>query len=183
MPLPRVIKPQLADGSPLPLGTELARMCGYEGGARWVALYWEPAGDEVMWDDGLSSATGEWYPFLEYTGRAPIRAALPYNLGSSDGPATAKLLIYMPTGTVYVGATSWVDRFLYSQCRRWHQHPVELPSPVDLDSLLNLIKVAMMSYVPPNMAEIEEMMFREAASLEMWKRQLDAWQAGYPQVF
>src|SRR5712692_1084604 len=39
---------------------------------RFVGWYWERCGDEVVFDDGATSATGNWQPFLLYTGHQRI---------------------------------------------------------------------------------------------------------------
>ena len=42
----------------LPVPPMLEAALGYPGTARYVAFYWLPGGDELMWDDGWSSADG-----------------------------------------------------------------------------------------------------------------------------
>ncbi len=45
---------------PVPVPPNLAELAGYPGDARWVALCWQPCGDEAEYDDGRSSGTGRW---------------------------------------------------------------------------------------------------------------------------
>jgi hypothetical protein len=49
---------------PVPVFPWLAKAFGYRGDARFVAFYWTPAGDEVVYDDGMRSGTGEPWAFL-----------------------------------------------------------------------------------------------------------------------
>jgi len=51
---------------PIPVPPQLETALGYEGDARFVAFYWEPAGDEAMYDDGRISGTGCWTGYLAY---------------------------------------------------------------------------------------------------------------------
>jgi hypothetical protein len=54
---------------------------GYPGGRRFVALYWEPCGDEACYDDGVSSACGmsnNWL-YLDFIHRPQVQAWLDAN--------------------------------------------------------------------------------------------------------
>jgi hypothetical protein len=79
---------------------------GYRGGRRFVALFWEPCGDEACYDDGQSYACGlcdNWL-FLDFVRRPDVRRWLYANgihLGSSDQPALHWLLVDSGTGEVY----------------------------------------------------------------------------------
>ena len=44
--------------APFPLEEGWLRRFGYPGERRFVALFWEPCGDEACYDDGVSSACG-----------------------------------------------------------------------------------------------------------------------------
>src|SRR5207244_734575 len=70
---------------PLPVPPNLAEAFGYRGEARFVAFRWEPAGDELVYDDGRLSGTGDPWTFLAYRRHAKVTPHLkPYNLGHSD---------------------------------------------------------------------------------------------------
>jgi hypothetical protein len=58
------------------------RAFGYGGDARLVAFYWQPAGDEAMYDDGRASGDGNWQLFLTLKDTWPQLDDL--NLGYSD---------------------------------------------------------------------------------------------------
>ena len=70
---------------------------------RWVALYWQPAGDELAWDDGHGSGAGQldhwlYLAFLHELGpgRGNIYGWLvehAVDLGSSEEPATHWLVV------------------------------------------------------------------------------------------
>jgi hypothetical protein len=79
---------------------------GYRHGRRFVALFWEPSGDEACYDDGQSYACGccdNWL-FLAFVRRADVRAWLDgngVNLGSSDEPATHWIIADALTDNLY----------------------------------------------------------------------------------
>jgi hypothetical protein len=79
---------------------------GHHGGRRFVALFWEPSGDEACYDDGRSYACGccnNWM-FLDFLRRPEVRLWLDgngFNLGSSDEPATHWLVVDGGNGEVY----------------------------------------------------------------------------------
>jgi len=51
----------------LPVPPMLEAALGYPGTARYVAFYWIPAGDELLWDEGWRSADGAWQGWLTFT--------------------------------------------------------------------------------------------------------------------
>ena len=81
---------------------------GYPGGRRFVALYWEPCGDEASWDDGISSAVGmsdNWL-YLDFIRQPNVRQwmeANNLNLGNSGESATHWWLADRATGDLYAG--------------------------------------------------------------------------------
>ena len=94
----------------------LAEAVGYPGRARYVALYWTPYGDEVIYADGHLSADGYWHAWLLFTRHRTIAPHLQaYNLGSSDEEATDWLLVDRETYALYVGTPGEVLRVLRGQ--------------------------------------------------------------------
>jgi len=79
---------------------------GYRAGRRFVALYWEPSGDEACYHDGLSYACGlsdNWL-FLDFVRQTDMRRWLEENgvhLGNSDEPARHWLVVESRTGEVH----------------------------------------------------------------------------------
>ena len=78
---------------------------GYREGRRFVALYWEPCGDEA-YDDGVSDACGmsdNWL-YLDFIHRPEVHRWLDeqgLNLGNSDEPATHWLIADAMTGDLF----------------------------------------------------------------------------------
>jgi hypothetical protein len=79
---------------------------GYDRGRRFVALFWEPSGDEACYDDGESYACGlcdNWL-YLDFVRRPEVRRWLDdndINLGNSDEAATHWLVVDAVTGEVH----------------------------------------------------------------------------------
>jgi hypothetical protein len=92
--------------APLTLPPGFLPAFGYHGGRRFVALFWEPCGDEACYDDGQSYACGlcdNWL-FLDFMRRPTVRAWLDengLNLGNSDEAALHWLIVDSETGEVY----------------------------------------------------------------------------------
>jgi hypothetical protein len=88
----------------LPPGFLLA--FGYRGDRRFVALYWEPCGDESSYDDGISYAVGmsdNWL-YLDFIHQPDVRRWLDeqgLHLGNSDEPAEHWLVADALTGNLY----------------------------------------------------------------------------------
>lgn len=79
---------------------------GYRYARRFVALYWEPCGDESCYEDGVSSACGmtdNWL-YLDFIRQPQVRGWLDangLNLGNSDESATHWLVADSITGDLY----------------------------------------------------------------------------------
>lgn len=93
---------------------------GYRRGRRFVALYWEPSGDEACYDDGISSACGccdNWL-FLDFVRLPDIRKWLDENgvcLGSSDEQARHWMVVDSQAGAVYTAPVGEASRILRTQ--------------------------------------------------------------------
>jgi hypothetical protein len=79
---------------------------GYRHGRRFVALFWEPCGDESCFDDGVSSACGltDNWMFLALVRRPDVGGWLDANgihLGNSEQPAPHWLVADAVTNDVY----------------------------------------------------------------------------------
>ena len=77
--------------------TNFLRRLGYDHGRRLVGVYWQPAGDEAVFDDGAISLTGaDPWTYLELVRQPRVEAWLDehqVNLGNSEEPATHWLLV------------------------------------------------------------------------------------------
>jgi hypothetical protein len=82
------------------------RSFGYSGGRRFVALYWEPCGDEACYDDGATYACGmsdNWL-YLGFIRQQHVYRWLDehnLNLGNSDEAAQHWLVADALTGDLY----------------------------------------------------------------------------------
>jgi hypothetical protein len=92
--------------APFQLPPGFLQALGYREGRRFVALYWEPCGDEACYDDGVSYACGmsdNWL-CLRFIRQAEVRRWLDeqgLNLGNSDEPAEHWLVADGLTGGLY----------------------------------------------------------------------------------
>jgi hypothetical protein len=72
---------------------------GYEGEARYVAIYWEPAGDEASYDDGRVNLCGaNWTAYqtllgFQESGRLDYAWQFQFETGSSEEPAKYWIVI------------------------------------------------------------------------------------------
>lgn len=140
---------------------------GYPRGFRWVAFFWEPCGDEAMFDDGYCSADGNWWGFLQFTRHPSVKPRLAdYNLGSSDDEATHWLLCDLESREVFVGEKAEVKAFLANEVKKYvpegapAESRVEI-SPEEMTELLEKIRTEMQQVPAPSMAEIVEKMRRD----------------------
>jgi hypothetical protein len=94
---------------------------GYPGRCRYVALWWECAGDEAAYSDGYSSLCGAEWPLLLEMAQASawaISAAVPgdprgrHVIGSSEEPGTHWLLLDRQSGEIRIGLENAVREFL-----------------------------------------------------------------------
>jgi hypothetical protein len=86
---------------------------GYHGPSRWVAFYWTPSGDELVYDDGTVSADGSWVAWLTFLHHPRIAPALhSYHLGSSDDDATHWLLLDREMRILSIGTAAAGKHFL-----------------------------------------------------------------------
>lgn len=102
----------------LPYAKELTELSGYNGNARWVALYWG-GGDELYWDDGRASATGDYEYWLYYTGLPPLMPVFHhiFDFGSSEADAEHWFLVDREEDKAYAGPWQVVARHLAEQWR------------------------------------------------------------------
>jgi hypothetical protein len=92
----------------------------YPGGRRFVALYWEPCGDEACYDDGVSSACGlcDNWVYLAFLHQPPVAGWLEGNgihLGNSDQPASHWLVVDGSTGELYVAPRREAHALVFRQ--------------------------------------------------------------------
>jgi len=136
---PSPIEPQLAMtllAAPVPPMLEEA--LGYDGAARLVAFYWSPDGDECCWNDGRLSVCGaNWWAWLAYTQHPTICLhLLPYDLGSSDAPASHWLVLDREARQLHVGPWDVAAAVVSRQPRASAPEAATLPTVAELIAAL-----------------------------------------------
>ena len=157
---------------PLKLPGSFEEALGYQGNLRWVAFYWEPCGDEAVFDDGFCSGDGNWWGFLQFVRHPSVAPWLsPYDLGSSDSEAKHWLLCDLESREAYVGERELVRSFLSDEARKvlpkspaWEISSAEIKElPADI---LTAFREELKRLPTPLMAEIEEKMRRDQEAVE-----------------
>jgi hypothetical protein len=106
--------------APFRLPTDFLTRFGHQGGRQFVALYWEPCGDEACYDDGISSACGmsdNWL-YLAFIRQPDVQRWLDENgihLGNSDEQARNWLVVDAATSEVYTAPRAEACRFVRTQ--------------------------------------------------------------------
>jgi len=133
-----------------------------------VAFFWEPCGDEAMFDDGVCSADGNWWGFLQFVRHPSVAPWLsPYDLGSSDGEARHCLLCDLESRNVYVGGREMVRSFLSNEVKGTLPESPEVEiSPEKLKELASTMREELKRLPTPSMAEIQEKMRRDQEAVE-----------------
>jgi hypothetical protein len=97
---------------PFALPADFLRRLGYDHGRRLVGVYWQPAGDEAVFDDGVISLTGaDPWTYLELVRRPPVAdwlAEHDISFGGCDEPATHRFPVdgMTPAGHVSPAAAT-----------------------------------------------------------------------------
>lgn len=156
---------------PVPL---LERAVGYqrEMEGRFLALWWEPCGDEAMVSDGRISFTGYWPGYLTYVQHPRIYPHLAaYNLGSSDGEAEYHLVIDHQEGAAYLLPASQANRLLAMQWERAERQEIlQVLSLKDLEAVLQ--KIAQ-EWRVPSTADVMARMKEDQADVQALRDWLD----------
>ncbi len=83
---------------------------------RFVGFYWQQCGDEVMVDDGATSATGDWGSYLLYTQHHRIAPYLcSYDFGSSEEEPVHYLVLDQEERKLYAAPVRIAGAFLIAQ--------------------------------------------------------------------
>jgi len=142
---------------------------GYPRGFRWVAFFWEPCGDEAMYDDGYCSGDGNWHGFLEFTRHPKVAPWLAgYNLGSSEDEATHWLLCDLESRDVFVGERAEIKSQLASEVKKYVpelESKAEIPA-ADIKKILGEIRDFMREVPAPSMATIMAKMKKDQEAVE-----------------
>jgi hypothetical protein len=97
------------------LQQRIDRVLGYFGQSRFVFFYFEPRGEEVIWNDGHSYgfATGGWCAFGEEI--IPLARSCGAHVGDVDGNGEHVLLIDRITGNAYFAPREAAKRLVAAQ--------------------------------------------------------------------
>jgi hypothetical protein len=166
----------------VPVPGILPRAFGYTGDHRWLACWWEPAGDEFRTlapalrsgasagvCDGFIECDGEWAAWLEYRNHVTVFPSLAgYNLGSSDFEAEHALLFDLDTTrhAAYIGRLQDVRRLL-----RTVYPPPEIPAAMTQD-FLAAIQVTMREAMQQPI-DLQALLTTKADLVHELKRALD----------
>jgi hypothetical protein len=162
----------------------LEAACDYQGTARFVAFYWIPGGDELMWNDGWTSTDGEWGAWLAYSRHPRVRPHLAaYHFGDSDREAQHWFLLDRQERRAFVGTPRDVQAFLYAHNAPPAEDAAEAVVAgetlvLDLEQLTQALTEAW-EEVPSREISMEEVQARMAASqqritdLVAWLNQQD----------
>lgn len=140
---------------------------GYDGGARFVGIYWEPGGDEACWNDGRMGLVGANWPAYELLIEHNFRWNEDDGLGSSEDSARFWLVIdrraerenawRVPAEVAYdVLRRQWVLADVEDVAADWR------PIVVDLEVLVAEIRAQPM----PTTEEVEQQMERSYRCFE-----------------
>ena len=103
---------------PVPPEPILEQAVGFQNdrNVRYLALWWEPAGDEAMLSDGFVTFTGHWPGYMAFIHHKSIQLHLAiYNLGSSDEPAEYRLVVDLLERKAYIAKCKEAEMVLGSQ--------------------------------------------------------------------
>jgi hypothetical protein len=114
----------------------------YKGASRHIAFYWVPGGDEVVFDDGRSSGTGNWRSYLTFVEHPKIAPTLArWQFGNSDREPIHWLLLDRADQKFYSGTARNVHQFLNQQ-----HPPAPRLSAEEYEALLKQLTSAMIRH-------------------------------------
>lgn len=133
----------------------LAEAIGYTGqvlghplDARWVRFYWEMSGDEVMYDDGSTSGTGEYTGYQAFVDHPKVAVHLRhFDFGSSETRPRHYLLLDHAEYRLYALPArlaqqflqlQWLEKGQSSENRSRTGAPSQVASVEDLAAALDL---------------------------------------------
>jgi hypothetical protein len=159
---------------PVPPAPILEEAVGYrnEHDARYLALWWEPCGDEVMVSDGYVTFTGHWPGYLAYIQHKVVfPQVIGFQLGSSEKPAHQRLVIDLRDRQAMVMPAKEADQLLASQWRQ-EGNPVA-PITISLEELEKWLEGFAEQHPMPNMEELVRLMEEDRQHVVALQRWLD----------
>ena len=159
---------------PVPPAPLLERAVGYQRNTetRFLALWWEPCGDEVMVSDGSISFTGHWPGYLTYVQHPRIYPHLAsYNLGSSEYEAEYHLMIDRKERGACLLPSNQAGRLLSGQ---WETGGApEIPQVLSLKDLEAVIQKIAEEWRPPSTADVMAQVNEDHAAVQALRDWLD----------
>ena len=156
---------------PVPPAPILEQAVGYRNyrNARFLALWWEPCGDEAMVSDGLVTFTGLWPGYLAYVQHRAVHSQLAgYNLGSSEDPAEYRLIIDLEKRQAFIAPCKEAEGLLTSQWGTSREKPVAISSE-EMEKWLADLSEQLSNF--PSMDELLSQMAEDqkhVATLQHW---------------
>ena len=134
MPGAALEAPETFQCLPVLLWPRLLVAVGYQGGARWVALYLSR--DQVVYNDGADAGSGDTNLFLTFKRHPTMVPHLTgAHLGSLDEEASECLLVDTHQQVLYLADSDDARRFLKLQWPQYEAFPLEY-TPEELSSLI-----------------------------------------------
>jgi len=196
---------------PIPVPPQFEEALGYEGDARWVGFYWEPAGDEAMYDDGQASGDTNWTGYLAYVDHPAVAphlmrpcwqcrgrgttndlenepcencygaGVLPLNLGSSDFEADCWLVVDRQERRAYVAPVGVAEAFLLGQ---WPELPQIDLTPGQWAEMIQRLQEELGRALTqgPILDDIEDMIRQQQEAVGKMTAWLDEWQIEHEEV-
>jgi hypothetical protein len=159
----------------VPVPPNLAEAFGYRGDACVVGFWWEPAGDELVFEDGRTFGTGDPWAFLAYRRHSAVALHLdPYNTGYSDVEAEHALVLDRERDRMSVAAIATARPFLKQQ----HPPPPDL-TPQEIAKVQQRIDDALRAgwqEVRIDQEEIARAMQEQRERMAAMVAYLDRWQ-------
>ena len=158
---------------PVPPAPVLEQAVGYRNyrGARYLALWWEPCGDEAMVSDGLVTFTGLWPGYLAFVQHRAVHPQVSaYNLGSSEDPAEYRLFIDLEERLAFIAPCREAERLVTSQWGNPQEKPVTI-SPAEMETWLADLTEQLSHF--PSMDELLSQMAEDQKHVETLQHWLD----------
>jgi len=158
---------------PVPPAPVLEQAVGYRNyrGARYLALWWEPCGDEAMVSDGLVTFTGLWPGYLAYVQHRAVHLQVAaYNLGSSEEPAEYRLVIDLDQRLAFIVPCREAEKLVTSQWGNPQEKPVTI-SPAEMETWLADLTEQLSHF--PSMDELLSQVTEDQKHVETLQHWLD----------
>ena len=160
---------------PVPPEPILERAVRYQNdeGSRYLALWWEPADNDVLISDGSMITAGFWEGYLAYIHHKAVYPHLAsYNLGSSDDSAKYNLLVDLIERKAYLALCRDAERIMEENWRLVAEDIEKMTfSAEDMEALIRAFEEDLQE--PPEDDELPPSMEEEHQAVMELTRWLD----------